>query len=207
MKKMESKSSFLGIDNDKLNDPYEIIYADPRDDEIHLNFLKRAQINAHMARWFLDHEYNQLLWSDGIFEILEINPRKYGASFMNYLNVVHPDDRTTKNQVQEELKTNKRPIEVNYRLLFNDGRIKWINEICNTDFDNEGNPIRSYGTIQDITKYKLAEENFKQKERQFTSLIEDIPSLVAIIQNDRFEFINHAGSRMLEENKQLQVKA
>lgn len=187
-------------------EPYEIIYADSRDEEIHLNFLKRAKINAHMARWFLDHEYNQLLWSDGIFELLEINPRKYGANFNNFLEVVHPDDRKIKNQVQEDLKTNKKPIEINYRLLFNDERIKWINEICNTDFDDEGNPIRSYGTIQDITKYKLAEENFRQKEEQFKSLIETIPSLIAIIQNDRFEFINHAGSRMLKENTQRQVK-
>lgn len=206
MKKIESKLSISATSNEKLNDPYEIIYADPRDEEIHLNFLKRARINAHMARWFLDHEYNQLLWSDGIFELLEINPRKYGANFNNFLEVVHPDDRKIKNQVQEDLKTNKRPIEINYRLLFNDGRIKWINEICNTDFDDEGNPIRSYGTIQDITKYKLAEENFRQKEEQFKSLIETIPSLVAIIQNDRFEFINHAGSRMLEENTHRQVK-
>lgn len=187
-------------------EPYEIIYADPRDEEIHLNFLKRAKINAHMARWFLDHEYNQLLWSDGIFELLEINPRKYGANFNNFLEVVHPDDRKIKNQVQEDLKTNKSSIEINYRLLFDDERIKWINEICNTDFDDEGNPIRSYGTIQDITKYKLAEENFRQKEEQFKSLIETIPSLVAIIQNDRFEFINHAGSLMLEANTQRQVK-
>ncbi len=206
MKKMEIKSSLPGIDVDKLNEPYEIIYADPRDEEIHLNFLKRAQINAHMARWFLDHEYNHLLWSDGIFEILEINPRKYGANFNNFLEVVHPDDRVVKNQIQEELKTNKRPIEVNYRLLFKDGRIKWINEICSTDFDNEGNPIRSYGTIQDITKYKLAEEDFRQKEEQFKSLVEGIPSLVAIIQNDRFESMNGAGSQMLEENTRMPVK-
>jgi len=206
MKKIESKLSISDIFNDKLNDPYEIIYADPRDEEIHLNFLKRAQINAHMARWFLDHEYNQLLWSDGIFQTLEIDARKYGASFSNYLEVVHPEDRKIKIQAQEDLKINRKPLEINYRLLFNDGRIKWINEICSTDFDNEGNPIRSYGTIQDITKYKLAEENFKQKEGQFTRLIEDIPSLVAIIQNDRFELINHAGSLMLEETTQLQVK-
>ncbi len=206
MKKIESKLSISEIGNEKLNEPYEIIYADPRDEEIHLNFLKRAQINAHMARWFLDHEYNQLLWSDGIFELLEINPRKYGANFNNFLEVVHPDDRKIKNQIHEDLKTNKRPIEINYRLLFNDGRIKWINEICSTDFDSEGNPIRSYGTILDITKYKLAEENFRQKEEKFKSLIESIPSLIAIIQNDRFEFINRAGIRMLEENAQLQVK-
>jgi len=150
---------------------YEIIYADPRDGEIHLKFLKRAQISAHMARWFLDHEYNQLLWSDGIFETLEIDSKKYGASFSNYLEVVHPEDQEIKIKADKDLKTNRNPLEINYRLLFGDGRIKWINEICSTDFDSEGNPIRSYGTIQDITKYKLAEETFRQKEEQFKSLI------------------------------------
>lgn len=206
MKKIESKSSTSEIGNESLSEPYEIIYADPRDEEIHLNFLKRSQINAHMARWFLDHEYNQLIWSDGIFETLEIDARKSGASFSNYLEVVHPEDCKIKIQAQENLKTNRKPIEINYRLLFNDGRIKWINEICSTDFDYEGNPIRSYGTIQDITKYKLAEEQFKQKEEQFKSLIEGIPSLVAIIQNNRFEFINQAGSLMLEEKSLQQFK-
>ena len=206
MKKIESKPSISDVVNEKLNDPYEIIYANPRDEEIHLNFLKRSQINAHMARWFLDHEYNQLLWSDGIFETLEIDARKHGASFSNYLEVVHPDDRKIKNQAQKDLKTNKQPIEINYRLLFNDGRIKWINEICSTDFDKEGNPIRSYGTIQDITKYKLAEEQFRQKEEQFNSLIDGIPSLVAIIHNDRFVSINRTGSQMLDENTQLKIK-
>lgn len=205
MKKTESKISIPGIDNKKLNDPYEIIYADPRDEEIHLKFLKRVQLNAHMARWFLDHEYNQLLWSDGIFEILEIDPRKSGANFHHFLECLHPDDRETRCQIQNDLKTNKRPYELNYRLLFGDGRIKWINEICNTDFDYEGNPVRSYGTIQDITKYKLAEENFKQKEEQFNNLNESIPSLIAIIQNNKIENLNRAGIRMLEGNTQLQV--
>ncbi len=192
--------------NMEEKEPYEIIYADPRDEEIHLKFLNRAQLNAHMARWFLDYEYNQLIWSDGIFETLEIDPRKYGASFSNYLEVVHPEDRKIKIQSQEDLKTNKKPQEINYRLLFNDGRIKWINEICNTDFDYEGNPIRSYGTVQDITKYKLAEETFRQKEEQSKHIIDSIPSLIGIIQNGKLEFINPAGSRMLGENSTQQLK-
>ena len=197
MKKVKSKSSILEIENEKQNDPYEIIYADPRDEEIHLKFLKQTQINAHMARWFLDHEYNQLIWSDGIFETLEIDPRKYGASFSNYLEVVHPEDRKIKIQAQEDLKTNRKPLEINYRLLFNNGRTKWINEICNTDFDNDGNPIRSYGTIQDITKYKLSEKTFRQKEEQFKSLIDSVPSLIGIIDDGKLEFINPAGSQLL----------
>jgi PAS domain S-box-containing protein len=181
-------------------EPYEIIYADPRDEEIHLNFLKRAQINAHMARWFLDHEYNQLLWSDGIFEILELDSRKFGANFNSFLEVIHPDDRQIKNQAQEALLKTSRPLEINYRLLFSDGRVKWINEICNTDFDKEGHPIRSYGTIQDITKFKLSEENYKLKEDQFNRLIESIPLGVAICQDNKIVFNNPAWEKLLSGN-------
>lgn len=209
MKKIDSKTKeYIETTLAKLEgkESYEIIYADPRDEEIHLKFLKRAQINAHMARWFLDHEYNQLLWSDGVFEILEIDHQKSGASFSNFIEVVHPEDRIIKSQAHNDLKTKTKPFEINYRLLFNDGRIKWINEICTTDFDQDGDPIRSYGTIQDITKYKLAEESFMQKEEQFNRLIESIPLFVGIIQGDKFESLNPAGIRMLREKDQGRVK-
>ncbi|MDP2338158.1 MAG: PAS domain S-box protein [Bacteroidota bacterium] len=207
MKKLAPKS--LSAKDRKLSfkeihEPYEIIYANPRDEEIHLKFLKRAQISAHMARWFLDHEYNQLLWSDGIFEILELDSRKYGANFNSFLEVVHPDDRSIKSQAYETLQKTSKPLEINYRLQFNDGRIKWINEICNTDFNKEGQPIRSYGTIQDITKYKLNEENFKLKEGQYNNLIESIPLGIAICQYNKFAFINPAWERILSGNKKMQ---
>lgn len=209
MKKINPKSTIL-IDPsprfEEKSEPYEIIYADPRDEEILLKFLKETRISAHMARWFLDYEYNQLIWSDGIYEILELDARKYGASYQNFIEMVHPDDRYLKNQAQKDLQKASKPIELNYRLLFNNGRIKWINEICNTDFDQEGHPIRSYGTIQDITRYKLSEEDFRQKEERFKSLIESIPSGIAIIQNNKIAFINPAGRRLLAGNTQVQLK-
>lgn len=203
MKKLKDKKLTSAEPDSGLfqqDESYEIVYAQPQDEEINLRFLKKSQISAHMARWFLDHEYNQLIWSDGIFEILELDPRKFGANFASFLEMVHPEDREIKNQAQENLKTTFKPLEINYRLQFSDGRIKWINEICNTDFDQEGNAIRSYGTIQDITKYKLTEENFKQKEEQFQSLIESIPTGIAIIQEDKFIFVNPSGRKILGGN-------
>lgn len=209
MKKIKSKPSILIDPKSRLeekSEPYEIIYADPRDEEIHLKFLKETRLSAHMARWFLDYEYNQLIWSDGVYEILEIDTRKFGATFQNFIEKVHPDDRYIKNQAQQDLKKTSKPIELNYRLLFKGNRIKWINEICNTDFDQEGYPIRSYGTIQDITRYKLSEENFRQKEERFKSLIESIPSGIAIIQDNKFAFINSAAKRLFGWNTQVQSK-
>lgn len=181
----------------EIQEPFEIIYADPRDEEIHLKFLNRAQISAHMARWFLDYEYNQLLWSDGIYEILEIDSRKSGASYDTYLDIVHPEDREIKDSAQKELLESKKPIEISYRLLMKDGRIKWINEICNTDFDKSGNPIRFYGIIQDITRFKLSEEKFKQKEERYKTLIDSLPIGVIIYQNKKMVFINPAAARLL----------
>ena len=207
MKKTKQETSksiepILGTEDNQ--EPFEIIYADPRDEEIHLQILKKAQLNAHMARWFLDPEYNQLLWSDGVFELLEIDSKKSGANYDTFLDVVHPEDRELRDAVQKELPETKRPIEINYRLKMKDGRIKWINEICNTDFDKLGNHIRFYGIIQDITRYKLTEEKFRHREEQYKALIDLIPTGIAIFQNNKISFINPAGVRLFgatAENK------
>lgn len=200
MKKFKSKSAQLieplfGLEENQ--EPYEIIFADPRDEEIHLQILKKVQLNAQMARWFLDLEYNHLLWSDGIYGILEIDSTKSGASYDTFLEVVHPDDRSIKEAAQKALPGSKKPIEITYRLQMNDGRIKWVNEICNTDFDQIGNPIRYYGIIQDITRYKQSEEKFIQKEESYLTLIDSLPTGIAIYQNRKFTFVNPAGIRLL----------
>jgi len=204
----DKKSTSPEKDSNLINqeESFEIVFAQPQDEEINLKFLKKSQISAHMARWFLDHEYNQLIWSDGVFEILELDARKYGANFSSFIDLVHPEDQNIKNQVQENLTTTFKPIEINYRLLFDDGRIKWINEICNTDFDKEGNAIRSYGTLQDITKYKLTEESFKIKEEQYHGLIESIPIGIAIIQDGKFIYINPEGQKILGGSKNMSYK-
>jgi PAS domain S-box-containing protein len=192
-------------DKEEKQEPFEIIYADPRDEEIHLKFLNRAQISAHMARWFLDYEYNQLLWSDGIYEILEIDSRRHGASYDTFLSKIHPEDREKRESAQTELLGTKKPIELTYRILTKDGRIKWINEICNTDFDKSGNPIRLYGIIQDITKYKLSEEKFKQQEIKYKAMMDTLPMGVGIYQNKKIVFINPVGIRLLGAKNELEV--
>jgi PAS domain S-box-containing protein len=204
MKKLKPKTSSLSDPLSGLEEnekPYEIIYADPRDEEIHLQILKKAQLNAHMARWFLDIEYNHFLWSDGVYEILEIDPKKSGASYDTFLEVVHPEDRQIKGDTQNELYRTRKPIEITYRLQMVDGRIKWINEICNADFDQSGNPIRFYGIIQDITRYKISEDIFKQKEESYKTLIDSLPSGIAYYQNNKIIFINPAGIRILGAKK------
>jgi len=48
--------------------------------------------------------------------------------------------------------------DIVHRLMPKDGILKYVNEQCETIFDENGTPIRSIGTIQDITQRRQAEE-------------------------------------------------
>ena len=199
MKKIKSD-----IGSSKLKSPdetYEIVYVRPEDESIYLSNRNQVQLNARMARWFHDYDLNQTIWSDGVYEILEINPEKTNANYFSFLEVIHPEDRHIKIKSSDELLSSRKPIDISYRLLFSNSRIKWINEICSTDFKENGAPIRSFGTIQDITKYKVKEENFRLKEERINTLIDLYPSPIAICQNNRIIIVNQAARKLFESKE------
>jgi len=126
--------------------------------------LREAQSIARLGRWELDLINDRLEWSDTIFEIFEIDPRKFGASYEAFLAAIHPDDREAVDRAYTESFQNRTPYEISHRLLMKDGRIKWVNEICRTDYDSSGKAVRSVGVVQDITERKRTEERLYQTQ-------------------------------------------
>ena len=54
------------------------------------------------------------------------------------------------------------PYSIEYRLLFTDGRIKFVHEKGETLYDADGLAFRSIGTIQDITEQKMTQERIER---------------------------------------------
>ncbi|MDH5610034.1 MAG: PAS domain S-box protein [Cyclobacteriaceae bacterium] len=128
--------------------------------------LNEAQRISHVGSWELDLVTSRLDWSDEIYRIFEISPENFGASYDAFLNSIHPDDRELVNEAFTSSVMNKMPCEIVHRLLFPDGRIKFVREKCETYYDDLGNPLRSLGTVQDITHLRLvADELAKVRER------------------------------------------
>ena len=48
--------------------------------------------------------------------------------------------------------------EIEHRILMKDGRVKYVNERCETEYNHRGEPLRSIGTVLDITDRKIAEQ-------------------------------------------------
>lgn len=133
--------------------------------------LKEAQRLARLGNWTLDLTSNKLEWSEEIFRIFEIDPSQFGASYEAFLGLIHPADRESVNEAYTESLKTRKPYDIVHRLLMKDGRVKYVSEHCETFYDAEGRPLRSVGTVQDVTELKRAQE-------LLTRLTDQVPGVV-----------------------------
>ncbi len=162
--------------------------------------LNQAQRTAHIGNWELDLVGNSLHWSDEIFRIFEIDPAKFGASYEAFLNTIHPDDRDRVNQAYTDSLVSRKPYDIVHRLRFADGRIKFVHERCESQFDADGKALRSLGTVQDITERKKDEIALQESEARFRFMLENSPIAARItnIATGQVVFANQRYAALME---------
>ena len=128
--------------------------------------LLQAQEIASLGSWELDLVSNRLYWSDQVYEIFEIEKEKFQPTYEGFVETVHPDDRELVSTAYTESVSNKGTYDIDHRLLMKDGRIKYVNERGASYYDENGNAIRSIGTVLDITAKKTLELELEQKKEE-----------------------------------------
>ncbi len=122
--------------------------------------LKEAQRIAHLGHWELDLKKNVLRWSDEVYRIFGLEPQAFGATYEAFLQHVHPDDRDFVNGAYTNSVKNRTSYDIEHRIL-KDGEIRYVNERCFTEYGDQGIPLRSIGTVLDITERRKAEEEIR----------------------------------------------
>jgi len=136
--------------------------------------LKESQSLAHLGNWEMDLVRKQFHWSEEIFRIFEIPPSEKDVSYEAFLEVVHPEDRTELEQTYNQSLVDGTPYNIVHRLLFPDGRIKYLHERGRADYGPNNKPLRSFGTIQDITQAETDKERLKLASTIFKNTTEGI---------------------------------
>jgi PAS domain S-box-containing protein len=119
--------------------------------------LNNAQKISKIGNWELDLSENKLFWSDEIYTIFELDKERFEATYEAFLDVIHPDDRTMVQQAYENSLNTQTPYSIEHRLIMKSGKVKYVKEHCETVFDQTGKPLKSSGTVQDITEQKLSQ--------------------------------------------------
>lgn len=163
--------------------------------------LKESQRLANLGSWELDLITGELEWSEEIYKIFEINPDKFLASYEAFLNLIHPDDREVVDQAYTNSLENKTPYDITHRLKMPYGRIKYVNEQCETMYNKAGNPIRSVGTVQDITDRVIAQEKLKEAH-QLLELVFDNTHIMIAYMDKNFNFLRVNRAYAIADNHQ-----
>jgi diguanylate cyclase (GGDEF)-like protein/PAS domain S-box-containing protein len=173
--------------------------------EYRQTLLNEAQHLGKLGSWELNSADGKMRWSNEIYSMFELDPAKISPTHENFLNIIHPEDRDKVNYAYSQSIEDRQPYDVNYRLLFEDGRIKWVHEYCNSGFDQSGKLLRSVGVVKDITERKsfidalqnserLAKQSLEELKRQKFAL--DKHSIVAV--TDVQGYITYANSKFCE---------
>ena len=84
-----------------------------------------------------------------------------------------------------------------------DGSVIWISENCRAVRDREGHLLYYEGTVEDTTQRRQAEENLRNSETLYHSLVETLPQ--NIFRKDlegRFTFVNQQFCKMLGRTRE-----
>ena len=155
--------------------------------------LNRAQAVAHIGSWRMDIQNNRLEWSDENYRIFGI-PKGTPLSYQSFLDRVHPADRHFVVAAWQAALTGE-PYAIEHRIIVGQ-QVKWVRELNELEFDEQGVLLGGFGTTEDITDIKTSQEALQHERTFLRQVLDAVPSVIFVKdQEGRFLLGNEALAR------------
>jgi PAS domain S-box-containing protein len=146
------------------------------EEKLHDSLIKldAAQEAAKIGFWSYDAMTLRLEWSNGLKSIFDMPPENASPTYEEYWSCVFPEDKPfLEDRLKEQLQPMSTPvISYVYRIITKKGVLKYLQHIGRQICDKEGRIIEVYGSIQDITERKRAEEELQKHKEHLEELVE-----------------------------------
>ena len=148
-------------------------------EERYRSFVQNFQGIAFRAKM----NFTPIFFHGAVEEITGYTEDEFVAGKPRWDQIIHPDDLSTIIFTEHEKKLHSVPsfsYERDYRIVRNDGRIRWVHEIIQNICDNTGWPVMLQGAIYDISNRKRAEEALRESKERYRALFDRSRDLVCI---------------------------
>jgi diguanylate cyclase (GGDEF)-like protein/PAS domain S-box-containing protein len=137
--------------------------------------LLEAQRIAGLGSYDLDFQTGR--WSSSeVLDVLFGIDKEYARTYENWVALIYPGDRAMMEAFfADEIVRKGAAFNREYRIVrHTDHAERWMHGLGRLEFDTRGRPLRMFGTIQDITERRRAEEQLRLAASVFTHTHEGI---------------------------------
>jgi len=126
--------------------------------------LEEAQRIAHVGHWEWDLTSNRVIWSDETYRIYGLRPQEHPIDIALLRKMIHPEDLEFVFRVAEEAVRGGLRTDVEHRIIRPSGEMRTVHSLGDLKKDASGRPCQMFGTVQDITDRKRAEEELQRSQ-------------------------------------------
>jgi PAS domain S-box-containing protein len=135
--------------------------------------LAAAQQLAHVGSWYWDLRKREVTWSDELYRIFGLQPQEKKIT-PDIMEFIHQEDREwVLAAVQHSIKTLKTH-NFYYKLIRADGKERTLYSCGEVKTDEKGTAIAVFGTTQDVTEQRQAEETLQNSHEEIRKLNEHL---------------------------------
>ena len=126
--------------------------------------LSEAQRLAHLGSWEWDIP-NGVRWSDEMYRILGVDPAGVDVTHATALSFVHPDEREVFDAALQRTMRTQEEFKGDVRIVRPDGEVRRLACRARVVTGPDGQPLRLFGTAQDVTEQRRLEEALEERAR------------------------------------------
>lgn len=127
--------------------------------------------------YMLDISTNKMIWSDGVYRILNLTRGAVTPSRSLIRDFIHPEDRQPTNEM-DALFSSGVPFKIKRRIILRDRRVRWISNEGDFLMDTLGKPETVIGVIRDITVSHHTTELKSTYAEQLSAVLNTIKGVV-----------------------------
>ena len=131
-------------------------------------FSIQAEQLGRLGHWEWDYLSDRMTTCSEVYaQIHEMSVDEAIAFFSNAtseLDIIHPDDRERYHHHLDETEEKRQGTDIEYRVITQSGNVLHVHQRSELNLDNKGEIISAFGTVQDITERKLAEQELYKNQ-------------------------------------------
>jgi PAS domain S-box-containing protein len=130
-------------------------------------WLEEAQRVAHIGYWVWDFETNRVIFSDENYRIFGLSPKEGPIDLATVREMIFPEDREHVFRTADEAIRSGTRADCEHRLIRPSGEMRIVHSLGDLKRDSSGRPHQLFGTTQDITDRKRAENALRRAQAHF----------------------------------------